>query len=108
MTRDERYNTPESLEAQRLSDRLYQARKRAINPSFKTEEARKYSSLYPEKRTSHWKVFKALKRGILNKSPCKVCGNEKAQAHHSDYSKPLWVEWLCAIHHKRKHLAINN
>jgi hypothetical protein len=37
------------------------------------------------------------------KSPCEVCGNQKAEAHHDDYSKLLEVRWLCDEHHKQHH-----
>ena len=51
-------------------------------------------------------VRSALKSGIIIKSPCSVCGNPKAQAHHEDYSKPLGVVWLCSKHHTEKHYGI--
>lgn len=39
----------------------------------------------------------------MKKLPCVKCGNIKSQAHHEDYSKPLKVTWLCAIHHTELH-----
>lgn len=44
-----------------------------------------------------------VKRGKVKKEPCKVCGNEKSQAHHPDYSKPAEVVWLCREHHLELH-----
>jgi hypothetical protein len=52
-------------------------------------------------------VYRALKSGRLKKEPCEVCGAEKSQAHHDDYSKPLEVRWLCAVHHKALHMEVS-
>lgn len=44
------------------------------------------------------------RRGKLTRQPCEVCGAESnIEAHHSDYSKPLDVNWLCREHHKEWH-----
>jgi hypothetical protein len=48
-------------------------------------------------------VQRARKRGTLVKSNCEVCGSEKSEAHHDDYSQPLVVRWLCRRHHKIHH-----
>ncbi len=53
---------------------------------------------------AHNAVTRAVAKGSLTKEPCTVCRNPKAQAHHEDYSKPLEVIWLCALHHKLHHL----
>lgn len=46
----------------------------------------------------------ALKQGRLTKQPCIVCATTvNVQAHHSDYSKPLDVDWLCTKHHATWH-----
>lgn len=44
-----------------------------------------------------------VKRGLVKKEPCRVCGSLKSQSHHPDYSKPLEVIWLCRFHHKFLH-----
>lgn len=44
------------------------------------------------------KVFNAVRRGDIIKTPC-FCGEKKVQSHHEDYSKPLEVRWLCKKHH---------
>jgi hypothetical protein len=44
-----------------------------------------------------------IKRGIVEKQPCSHCGATEAEAHHSDYSKPLEVTWLCRECHLKLH-----
>jgi hypothetical protein len=55
----------------------------------------------PEKAVAHRKARTAKECGDLAPQPCEVCGSEKAQMHHDDYSKPLEVRWFCARHHAR-------
>jgi hypothetical protein len=57
----------------------------------------------PEKFKATCVVNNALRDGKLEKKPCEVCGSEKSQAHHDDYSKPLDVIWLCRKHHLERH-----
>lgn len=45
----------------------------------------------------------AIKTGALIRQPCQVCGDLKTEGHHSDYSKPLEVLWLCKPHHYNLH-----
>lgn len=56
-----------------------------------------------EQTRAHKVVGNAVKDGRLVKKPCECCGNEKAEAHHDDYSKPLDVRWLCRTCHKKHH-----
>jgi hypothetical protein len=54
-------------------------------------------------------VSNAVRDGRMSKMPCEVCGStENLHAHHDDYSKPLSVRWLCALHHHRYHAAGQN
>jgi hypothetical protein len=42
----------------------------------------------------------AVKKGIIKRTPCVLCGSiKRLHGHHSDYSKPLDVVWLCHKHH---------
>jgi hypothetical protein len=52
-------------------------------------------------------VQHAFKIGLLKREPCTYCGAEPADAHHPDYSKPLWVIWMCPFHHSRHHGLVN-
>jgi hypothetical protein len=49
-----------------------------------------------------------ISKGILIKGVCEVCGtNEKIEAHHDDYTKPMEVRWLCFYHHREHHNKTN-
>lgn len=51
-------------------------------------------------------VSSALRSGKIKKSSeCNVCktSNERIEAHHRDYSKPLEIEWLCRKCHVDLH-----
>jgi hypothetical protein len=66
----------------------------------------KHSQLKPEARLkanarSYLNVY--IKKGLVKKLPCQVCGSLESQAHHDDYSKPLDVKWLCRDHHLELH-----
>ena len=51
------------------------------------------------------RVRDCIYRGVLVRGSCEVCGASDAHAHHTDYSKPLDVRWLCSIHHAEEHRA---
>ncbi len=43
------------------------------------------------------------KIGNVKLEPCRNCGSNDVHAHHTDYSKPLQVFWLCRKHHVLVH-----
>ena len=57
----------------------------------------------PLAKKAHWTVHNAIRDGRLVREPCEVCGAEKSDAHHDDYSQPLAVRWLCRKHHGEQH-----
>lgn len=63
----------------------------------------KRNNTYPEKQAARIILNSNIRKGNIKRLPCKVCGNIKSQGHHEDYSKPLKVIWLCALHHAQKH-----
>lgn len=58
---------------------------------------------FPEKYKARYLLKGAVARGEIKKLPCEVCGVEKSEAHHPDYSKPYDVKWLCKKHHALIH-----
>ena len=68
-----------------------------------------YSRQYYKKNAAIKKVqrqaYLALKRGVLKKQDCIICGNPKSEMHHENYDRPLEVIWLCPQHHRRRHLC---
>ena len=63
----------------------------------------KWQAANPLARWSHIAVQSALRRGILIRQCCEVCGSERTDAHHDDHRKPLDVRWLCRRHHSALH-----
>ena len=53
----------------------------------------------PEKLKANYLLNYAVKSGKIKRLPCIKCGDPKSHGHHSDYSKPYDVVWLCAKHH---------
>lgn len=81
--------------------------RRRKNEPHRLEQRRRNSKrrnrLFPTRGNANLKARRALKRGILVKAPCEVCGDPRSEAHHDDYSKPLEVRWLCVRHHHAVH-----
>lgn len=56
-----------------------------------------------EIQRAHNAVARALRNGRLTRLSCSFCGSNSTHAHHDDYSTPLDVMWLCAVHHSGRH-----
>jgi hypothetical protein len=66
--------------------------------------AKKWRKDHPEAYKAHTALNNAVRDGRIQKQPCAVCSTDKnVHAHHSDYSRPLDVKWLCAKCHHRIH-----
>lgn len=85
-------------------------RLRHKNPGAVASAAKRSALWYnnrPDARRAKDAVSYALKTGRLVKGCCEVCDTtERIHAHHEDYSKPLDVHWLCALHHRRLHAGL--
>jgi hypothetical protein len=62
----------------------------------------------PKKNKANEIMGNAVRSGKLIKLPCQVCGNQRTQGHHEDYSKPLDVVWLCTRHHADRHIHLRD
>lgn len=58
-----------------------------------------------EKCRAHWHRWKAERNGLLIRpAHCELCGAMVSlHAHHTDYSRPLDVEWFCSRCHGEWH-----
>jgi len=63
---------------------------------------RKYRNKHPDRAAARYAVNNAIRDGKISPLPCLICG-EKAEAHHPDYSDPLFPVWLCPSHHRQAH-----
>lgn len=57
----------------------------------------------PIKNLARSQTLRAIATGKLKRLPCQKCGDKNSQAHHTDYTKPLEVEWLCFKCHRKEH-----
>lgn len=91
----ERYDNPITRERIREYERM----------RFKTPERKIKVLEYQRNRRKNFPgKYKARQEaGKLEKKPCELCGNEKGQAHHTDYRKHITVKWLCFKHHREAH-----
>jgi len=61
------------------------------------------SDLQKKKSNARAYLNTYVRRGLVKKEPCCICGNENSEGHHTDYSKPLQVAWLCRGCHRELH-----
>jgi hypothetical protein len=78
---------------------------RKNHKSYVYEIWKKWTINNPEK--FHPNTLNTLNNSItsskIKRKPCEICGKLKTDGHHSDYSKPLEVKWLCHKHHIALH-----
>jgi len=63
---------------------------------------------HPNRYKARNAVSNAVRDGRLFKVPCRDCGSYDVEGHHPDYSKPLFVIWLCVKHHKAEHKRLRD
>lgn len=66
----------------------------------------RYNASHKEEIAAHKLVKEAVRKGLLRKELCAVCGTDvRVHGHHPDYKQPLKVIWLCHTHHAQYHLV---
>lgn len=72
-----------------------------------TKEIRdRWNERNKHKRAAHFAMQRAIRSGkLIRASSCEQCGaTGRIEGHHTDYSKPLDVQWLCvSCHGKTRH-----
>lgn len=99
--RDTKQHRQDNIDEVRAYDR--QRSKEPERRKKLAQNAVQFREKYPEKCEAYKALGNALKRGVIKKEPCVVCGSFFVHAHHDDYTKPLDVVWLCPVHHKQRH-----
>lgn len=61
--------------------------------------------LHPDKAKARTALGNAIRDGRMErKTVCEQCGSvNRVEAHHTDYSKPFDVQWLCSKCHGKAH-----
>lgn len=65
----------------------------------------------PVHKAANTAVGNAIRRGdLVPPEHCEDCGHGfsefRRESHHPDYSRPLEVEWLCALCHGKRHRSV--
>jgi hypothetical protein len=97
-----RYETPEARAAMQETARGW----KKANPKRHAELARAYRRRHPEKIIAQNRLNHAVRKGIVKRAPCEVCGTtDRVHAHHRSYAPEDWfnVRWLCFVCHKLEH-----
>ncbi len=71
------------------------------------EQMARHRAKHPERAAARNIVNTLIQAHILRRpARCERCGQQcKVHAHHSDYARPLWIEWVCVPCHKIEHGA---
>ena len=78
------------------------------NPEYSQQQNKRLRKERPDKYAAYNAVAIAKRSGALVKpDACPKCGasDRRIEAHHSDYNKPLDIEWLCSGCHRQAHMG---
>jgi len=94
---------PKKRERRAAGDRRYRDAKRDSGET--AEAARQFRRAFPERESARTAVYRAVRKGrLIRPESCSKCRSVcRLDAHHSDYSRQLEVEWLCRRCHREVH-----
>ena len=99
-------NDPEWAEKEKTRHKIKARRYRGLPDDYIRENLTKEEFQFRRKVKS---IFSnAVRDKKIERHPCEVCGEIKAQGHHEDYAKPFEVSWLCVRHHQDRHIHLRN
>lgn len=86
-------------------DLLQKAKKRPSYRNRSSDSFKKWRTKNKHKCAAQQAVTRAIKNGkLIRPEKCCICARiEKLNAHHSDYSKPIDVIWVCVPCHRKLH-----
>ena len=96
------YDRMRGSQPHRVAARLQYQQTRAFSQSH-AAAAKRWAAKHPEREAAHIKFRNAVRDGKVKPWPCEVCGTDRVEGHHPDYSRPLQVVWLCNQHHREAH-----
>ena len=94
--------------AQGDGSREAQRRWRDLHRADASAAAQRWKQRHPARERAHYAVRAAVLGGLLRRPErCEGCGRAaRVVAHHTDYARPLEVEWLCRWCHARRHVDL--
>jgi len=104
----ERIRIQNTRSADKNRDKIRAYHRRAGQlPSCKAKNSKRLKDWrirHPERVAAQEQARRALRRGeLVRPSTCAHCGNtRKLEMSHTDYSKPIDIEWLCHKCHRLK------
>lgn len=92
----------------RAKNRLHYLETRRERRKLHPDKPHHQEQPYNEGKRARRLVAYRIRTGKLVRLPCEKCGNLNTHAHHDSYSRPLEVHWLCPLHHKERHLILED
>jgi nucleoside 2-deoxyribosyltransferase len=74
-----------------------------INRVRKNDRERSRETRKTQEHKCRMRTLAAIKSQQITRQPCEECGALIVEAHHSDYTKPFEIQWLCHTHHMELH-----